>query len=135
MVSPLVVGMLGGALAARFMMRRAWRRHAFAGRWHARPAVVDPGRLAAERFARLVAVLELNARQQADFDAALALVQTLHGVPAAEWPLLGRALAQVASERFDAGALAGQPAELVDALEHVHNVLTPEQRQALARMT
>ena len=134
MISPLVVGMLGGALAGRFFMRRAWRRHAFAGRWQARRAVV-PGRLAAERFARVVAVLDLNARQQADFDAAVALVKELHGVPAAEWPLLGRALAQVASERFDAGALTGQPPELVDAFEHVHNVLTAEQRQALARMT
>jgi hypothetical protein len=135
MISPIVVGMLGGALAARFMLRRrfaaagrcAGARH---GRW-GRARFVDTGRVAADRLARVVAVLELNDRQKEEVHAALATVRDKVGVPAAQWPLFGQALAQVAAERFDAGALAGQPPEVVDAFEHIHNILTPEQRQAL----
>jgi hypothetical protein len=148
MISPIVVGLVGGAFAARMMMRRAWRRRNGEGgcggsrrwqRWQGRRGFgrfaapdVDVARLAAERLAAQVAALELNTRQQEEVAEVFATIRTQAQVKAvSDWPALDRALASVSGDSFDVDQVKDQPEAILDALEHLHTILTAEQRATL----
>jgi len=129
MISPMIVGLVGGAFAARLMVRRAWRRRQarLRGRWAA-PRHED----AAQRLAARVARLELNQRQREDLEETFAVIREQTGLASvAEWPALERAFAAIKGEELDVDSLRGQPEKILDALEHLHNILTPEQRAAI----
>jgi hypothetical protein len=144
MLSPIIVGMLGGALIARIVVRRRLhRRWAFEGggcagrsrfarfRGQGVPVVDDR----AERLDARIRSLELNDRQKEDLDEAFATVAAETGVKrVADWPGLARALGAVGADEFDRESLAGEPIGAVDALEHLHNILTPEQRELLRKL-
>lgn len=80
--------------------------------------------------------LELNQRQQ---EEALPVLSLLQEVAGSSGPRVEAALLAVAAARFEPqlveGVLADVPPgprrELVDGLEHLHNILIPEQRETL----
>ena len=90
-----------------------------------------------ERLHKLLPLLELNDRQKEEAREAFADVQQALGPVWQTWPGLEEALAAVAAEPFDAARAkvavgAVEQAKLAtDALEHIHNILTPEQRDRL----
>ncbi len=142
MFHPVILGVIGGALVAKMVLRRRyaraggcaggmaeggrhWRRGRGLARWTApAPAV---------QLATLIGSLELNARQKEEFDEVLATVRNAVGVEKIDaWPGLGKALRVAGTEPFDRAELAELPEDAVDGLEHLHNILTPEQRERLA---
>jgi hypothetical protein len=140
MISPIVVGLLGGAVAARLMLRRRGLAgggcaRGFGGRRRFGRFVaptVDTGRRAAERLAAQVKALELNTRQNEVLEETFDVIRDeAHVKTVAEWPALGRAFEAIAGDEFDPGLVKEQPEKIVDALEHLHDVLTPEQRATL----
>jgi Spy/CpxP family protein refolding chaperone len=92
-----------------------------------------------ERLHQILPQLELNDRQKEEAREAFADVAMALGNAWQTWSGLDEALAAVAAEPFDKAraqavltGVAAEPARLiVDALEHVHNILTPEQRERL----
>jgi hypothetical protein len=80
--------------------------------------------------------LELNQRQQ---EEALPVLTLLQEVAGSSGPRIEAVLLAVAAARFEPqlveGVLADVPPgprrELVDGLEHLHNILIPEQRETL----
>jgi cobalamin biosynthesis protein CobD/CbiB len=147
MISPIVVGLLGGAFAARIMMRRAWRRSSGGcggssqrwQRWQGRRGFgrfaapdVDVAQVAAARLAAQVAALELNARQQEEVAEVFATIRAQAQVKSvSDWPALDRALQAISGDELDLKKLGDQPEAILDALEHLHTILTPEQRATL----
>jgi hypothetical protein len=147
MIAPIVVGLVGGAFAARMMMRRRmrmgggcrgarsarwqrWREGRGFGRWAAPD--VDSAKLAAERLAAQVIALELNARQKEELEEVFATIRDQAGVKSvADWPAIGRAFSSISGDEFDPDQVQDQPEKILDALEHLHNILTPEQRASL----
>ncbi len=148
MAHPILLGVLGGALAARFLFRRRWRRHEQGGgcgarrfgRWggprHWRGATEAP--VVTLKLSALAESLELNQRQREDVDDLFArLKDTFSDRVAAGSPLV-EILRAIAEEPYDAAAVeaaflgAPQAKGLIDEIEHVHNILTSEQRQKLA---
>ena len=88
--------------------------------------------MAAERLAAQVAALELNARQKEELEEAFATIRTHAQVRSvADWPALDRAFASIAGDQFDVDVVKDQPEPILDALEHLHTILTPEQRATL----
>jgi Spy/CpxP family protein refolding chaperone len=112
-----------------------YRRRFEPGAPPVRPAPLDTP----QRLHGLWPLLELNERQKEEAREAFADVAMALGATWQTWSGLDEALAAVAAEPFDKGraqaVLAGlqpEPTKLiVDALEHVHNILTPEQRERL----
>lgn len=101
------------------------------------PVPVDPARLD-----RALGELELNERQRAEIDESLVRLRESLGGELGAWQNLPAALEAVAAPEFDrarAEAAAshvsgGLRKEIVDGLEHFHNVLTAEQREKLLRI-
>jgi hypothetical protein len=147
MCGTVALGLLGGLVASKLLFRRRWHhRHGGAGfrRFRDRrfgaapPPPVDTART----LDKLLAPLELNERQAEEAREAFADVAQVLGPRYPQWNGLEEALAAVAAEPFDRAraqaSLAGvepDPAKnAVDALEHVHNILTPEQRDKLDQL-
>jgi hypothetical protein len=139
MFHPVILGVLGGALIARVVLRR--RRHAYGcggggmgyrgRRFFRREARWTPPEPAV-KLSTLIGALELNARQKEEFDEVLKSVKTSVGADNLEaWPGLGPALRVVGGDSFDRERLDGLPPEAIDGFEHLHNILTPEQRDQL----
>jgi hypothetical protein len=132
-----------------------WHRHAMRGGpfhryWqHGRHGEPGPGAAFFSRFMapglgksieELAGALDLNARQQQEAAPALTRLREYLGE---RGPHMEAALSAVAGERFDRQRLQDLLAhpslvvppevtrELLDGLEHLHNILIPEQREAL----
>ena len=152
MCGTVAIGAVVGLVVSKMLFRRRFRHHHFDGggggrhfgRWGRRrwrqeavppPAVTSAG--TPERLHKLLPVLELNERQKEEAREAFGDVQQALGPGWQNWSGLDEALAAVAAEPFDAAraraAVGGvEQAKLaVDALEHIHNILTPEQRDKL----
>jgi hypothetical protein len=147
----VIAGLLVGAIAAKALMR--WRWHRMGGgcggggggcggggyrRWgHWRHSVPVDGDNA-RRVVELLGQLELNDRQRDEATSAFDGLKRTLGERFAAWGGLDVVLAAIAGATFDrAGveaALGGAPKELLDDLEHVHNILTPEQRSRIAQV-
>ena len=115
MFHPVILGVIGGALVAKMVLRRRftraaadcaggmaaggrhWRRTRGISRWTTpAPAV---------QLATLIGSLELNARQKEEFDEVLATVRNAVGVEKIDaWPGLGKALRVAGTEPFDRAA-------------------------------
>jgi hypothetical protein len=161
MVGTVTLGLVGGLIASKMLFRARYRRarcgaggharrwHGPGGRWRrgdagsdggisvqAPPAPVDSARLLDARLAPL----ELSQRQAEEAREAFADVAAALGATWRGWSGLPEALAAVGSEPFDRARAAAALGELdgetarhaLDALEHVHNILTPEQRDQLS---
>lgn len=96
------------------------------------------------RFERALGELELSERQRLEVDESLArLRESLGGRDLGTWRGIVAALHVVAAADFDrarAEAATGHVSgtlrkEIVDGLEHFHNVLTAEQREKLSLLT
>jgi hypothetical protein len=143
MFHPVILGVVGGALAARALIRiRHGRgcagggRMAFGGRRWRRGGGDGRARVAPIQLSAAIAALELNARQKEELDEVLQTLRQSLGVEQLEsWPGLSRALRAVGAETFDRAQFDGElRGEALDGLEHLHNILTPEQRTQLARV-
>jgi hypothetical protein len=147
MFHPVFLGVVGGALVARMVMRirhgrgcaggsrmafggRRWRRGRVDGRAAAGVAPIE--------LSTVIGALELNARQKQELDEVLQTLRQSLGVERIEaWPGLSRALRLVGGATFDRAELAAHEQlsdEAIDGLEHLHNILTPEQRAQLTRV-
>ena len=93
-----------------------------------------------ERIASVRADLELNKRQNEEFGEVIERIREVLGAAFERWPA-DEALSVVGSDSFEVDraravfAAVADPAlekELVDGLEHLHTILTPEQRDRLA---
>ena len=139
MCGTIALGLVGGLLASKLMFRRRWhggwhmRRHGWRGRVAASPAVD-----VVTRVDGALALLELSQRQAEEARDVFADVAEALGVNYRRWDGIDDALAAVGAEPFDrarAEASLDLPDEprrrAVDALEHLHNILTPEQRAKL----
>lgn len=155
------LGLLVGVLAFKVLRYCAWRhgfggRHCGAFRHHDGPCRggrrgfvyfraggfgegdfgVPPGSQSARPISQVLKSLELNQRQQ---EEALPVLTLLQEVAGSTGPRVEAALLAVAAARFEPqlveGILADVPPgprrELVDGLEHLHNILIPEQRETL----
>jgi hypothetical protein len=143
MISPIVVGLLGGVVVARLAMRRRMRWAGgcggYARRWEGRrgfsrwaPTGVDGAKLAADKLSAQVTALELNARQKEELEEVFATIREQAGVGAvSQWPALERAFEAISGDEFEPGLVKDQPEKILDALEYLHNILTPEQRASL----
>lgn len=143
MISPIVVGLLGGVVVARLAMRRRMRWAGgcggYARRWEGRrgfsrwaPPDADGVKLAADKLTAQVAALELNARQKEELEDVFATIREQAGVGSvSQWPALDRAFAAIRGDEFEPDLVKDQPEKILDALEHLHNILTPEQRASL----
>ena len=147
MCGTVAIGLLGGLVASKLLFRARFRRHHHHphhggwGRWRrARfdappPPVVELDTQKA--LDKLLGPLELSQRQAEEAREAFADVAQALGTRWSNWSGLEEALNAVAAEPFDqaraqAAIGASEQAKLaVDALEHVHNILTPEQRDRL----
>jgi hypothetical protein len=115
-------------------------RHA---RWRGRGAdvgaavpVVDAG----ARVSEVLGKLELNQRQREEADQVFARIAQVLGADYGRWARAELALSAASGEEFDRGAASAafdlpeaRRAELVDELEHLHTILTSEQRARLAQ--
>ena len=147
MCGTVALGLLGGLVASKLLFRRRWHhRHGGFGRGHGfrrfrdrHDDVAPPTMDTARTLEKLLLPLELNQRQAEEAREAFADVAQALGPRYSQWSGLEEAMAAVAAEPFDRAraqaSLAGvepDPAKhAVDALEHVHNILTPEQRDKL----
>jgi hypothetical protein len=109
-------------------------------RWGDAGAPAPVALTASQRVADLLGKLELNARQKADADEAWAAVRDSLGARFDAWQHVDAIFAAVVAPAFDRArveaALDHVPEperrkELVDGLEHLHNILTAEQRSKL----
>ena len=156
-MSSVVLGVLAGVAVGkliqrgrrRWMWRRgqgagagghagypSWRgfRHGEWGRAPGREPV---------KLGEVLAALELNQRQKEESDEVFATIRdALGGRRFTRWESLGEVLEAIGSEPFDRAqvelavdaegkALAGLKKEIVDGVEHLHDILTPEQRATL----
>jgi Spy/CpxP family protein refolding chaperone len=139
---PILWGILAGALAARVAFRfwrfrrygyggcgrRGWRARRFGGpaTWH--------------RIIAALRGLDLNQRQKEDARDVLGKIR--ESIAAERARTLDDLLGAVGGDGFDRAkaeaALAREPhlpegarKEILDGLEHLHNILTPEQRAHL----
>src|SRR5262249_43065599 len=149
----VAIGAIVGIVVSKMLFRRRFRRHweggapPFAGpgrfrRWGRRGEGAPPPPTPAgtpERLHKLLPLLELNDRQKEEAREAFADAQQARGPAWQSWTGLDEPLAAAAAEPFDAarakaavGAQVGDQAKLaLDALEHLHNILPPEQRDRL----
>ncbi len=142
-----MLGLAGGLVASKLLYRFRHHHHPHGprGQFRRRFSRAATGEPVVEvdaprRLASLLAPLELNQRQAEETREAFADVAQALGTGWRSWGGLDEALAAVADERFDrAGAAAALGAvdeqaakSALDALEHVHNILTPEQREKLS---
>ena len=139
MCGTVALGLIGGLVASKLLFRGRFRRHRM-GRWRRRFDAPPPAAGVAttpERLHKLLPLLELNDRQKEEAREAFGDVAQALGPSWTAWTGLEEALAAVAAEPFDqarAKAALGpleQQKPALDALEHVHNILTPEQRDKL----
>lgn len=131
----------GGSCHARRHFGRRWRGHAVDlndidlgdyatyRRWDG-----NVGRSADRAVSSILEGLELNDRQRTEAEDVLAV---LHGARTRQLSLALRACAR---STFDADLAAaaigpGASVEAIDALDHLHTILTDEQRAALERLT
>ena len=160
MVGTVTLGLVGGLIASKMLFRARYRRArcgagGHARRWHGpgarwrrgdtggdggvtvqAAAPVDSARLLDARLAPL----ELSQRQAEEAREAFADVAAALGATWRGWSGLPEALAAVGAEPFDRARAAAALGELdgetarraIDALEHVHNILTSEQRALLS---
>ena len=151
---PILWGLLAGFVITRIVYRLRWLRrggglgrrcghHGRHGAWRRDRRSHGASLLSVtERVARLARDLELNARQNDEVQEVFAMIRETLGARFEEWGDLDLALAAIAVEPFDraraeaAFGAVSDPArkkELVDGIEHIHNILTPEQRARLQR--
>ena len=144
-----VFGIIGGVLAAKALLRWRWRRHGggsvcrrgggecgpgsggggWRGRWRRQYTTPGATVVPSVTLADIVRGLELNERQAADFHEVLATVPR----DASLAPVLATIGEEVFARGVAESLLAGAPnaKDLTDGLEHLHNILTPEQREKL----
>jgi hypothetical protein len=140
MCGTIALGLVGGLFASKLLFRRRWHgrwhhaRHAWRGRPRGEAPPVDVER----RVAGALAALELNERQADEARDVFAEIAEALGAGYRRWGGIDDALAAVAAEPFDRARaedaidLPDEPRRrAVDALEHLHNILTPEQRAKL----
>jgi hypothetical protein len=140
MCGTVALGLLGGLVASKLLFRGRFRHMRQGGgrfrRWQ-RFQPPAPSVDTRQRLHGLLAILELNPRQTDEAREAFADVAQALGPAFASWSGLDEALAAVAADPFDqarAKAAIGaveQQKLAVDAFEHIHNILTPEQRDKL----
>jgi hypothetical protein len=156
MAHPILLGVLGGLVAARLIMRARYRRaygggggcggrfargpmdlgaperHRHSGRWGRRWGRWAGANDEARAPIDVAGSLELNARQKELYDEVVGKAKSALGVES-----LAEALAAVGREPFDRADVETivQKPELVDELEHLHHSLTPEQRAKLRQVT
>ena len=142
MCGTVALGLAGGLIASKLLFhRRRFRRHHHWRRWRDHHAAPVSRADAPARLHQLLPILELNERQREEAREAFGDVAQALGAGWPAWGGLDEALAAIAVEPFDrarAEAALGPLDEAVektalDALEHVHNILTAEQRDRLAR--
>ena len=145
MCTSVLLGVVGGALVAKLLLRRrfyrgggcgGFARHGGFGRfrgWHDAD-VAESG----IDLASLAGTLELNARQREDASEVLTKLADA-GVRGDK---LKAALALAGADTFEPilveealgfADLGPRGKEVLDGLEHLHHILTPEQRQKLRR--
>jgi hypothetical protein len=157
MAHPILLGLLGGLVVTRLVMRARHRR-AFAGgcggrfgrfsrgpmdlgapdrerhfgRWGRRWGRFAPNDDAARAPVDVKGSLELNARQKELYDEVVGKAKASLGAES-----LAEALAAVGREPYDRAEVETivQKQELVYDLEHLHHSLTPEQRAKLRQVT
>jgi hypothetical protein len=95
------------------------------------------------KLSEVLGALELNQRQKEEADGVFDTIRTaLGGRRFTRWESLGEVLGAIGSEPFDRAAvelavdaegraLAGLKKEIVDGVEHLHDILTVEQRGTL----
>ncbi len=147
MCHPVLFGLLIGVLAAKLLRRFSSCRGGCGSRWEFRHGPFGRdfrgsyssfagARSVTRSIDELLLGLDLNKRQQ---EEAQPILDRLVERTGKSGPRLTAALSAVAAERFDraqaeriftdAPPEAGR--ELVDGLEHFHNILIPEQREHL----
>ena len=105
------------------------------------PAPSDP-RGVGQDLGRALGELDLSERQRTEVDESLTRLRESVGGELDSWPGLPAVLALVAASDFDRARVEAAAShvsgalrqEIVDGLEHFHNVLTTEQREKLARI-
>jgi hypothetical protein len=139
MAHPVLLGILGGALVAKLILRRRFaHRHCGDGRRFGRfgRRGVAPRDVETIRLADLAGGLELNERQAQDANEVFQLI----GRAGLQGEQLRTVLGLVASDSYQSLLIeeelgidepSPRDRELLDGLEHLHNILTPEQREKL----
>jgi Spy/CpxP family protein refolding chaperone len=134
MCGTVLLGVMGGALAAKLFMHR--RR--FRGRFHGRPRFGGPGRLF-----WLMRELELDRRQKREIWQVVSDVRHAIGeLRFGKLQSLDVVADAIASETFDRATVEAEAARqgdvfaqararVIAALERIHAILTPEQRERL----
>jgi hypothetical protein len=146
---PLLLGIAGGVLAAKLLYRfrggrfgggcaRGGRGIGRWGRWGRNGRGVDAPEVPGVTLADLTGKLELNARQKEETDELFARLRGAFGDRVRPGDRLAALLEVISAEPFDAeaaaDALGSADKDTIDAAEHVHNILTPEQRDRLRTM-
>ena len=129
-----ILGVLGGVATAKLLSRGCahggWRH---GGGWRRGGGVVS----------WLGRELDLDARQQAEVEALASRVRgAFSGLRAGRWQGVGAVVEAFGVESFDRAkveeaaaqkerAVSGVKAEVLDALQRLHEILTPAQRERL----
>ena len=153
MCTSVLLGIVGGALVAKLMLRRrfgggcgqgggcgegGFGRHGFGRGFRGWRRGGEGVELADSRegIARLLGTLELNARQREETDE---LLTRLVGA-GVRGDRLRAVLATAGAETFEPilaeealgfADLGPRAKDVLDGVEHLHNILTPEQREKL----
>jgi hypothetical protein len=146
MCHPILIGVVGGVIAAKLLYRLRGGGGGCARRFH------DGGDGYARRWSRwgrhgaapdvpgvklgdLAGKLELNARQKEEATEVFARLAGAFGDRVEPGTRLNAVLEAISAEPFDAitaaDALGTPDKDLLDGIEHIHNILTPEQREKL----
>jgi hypothetical protein len=146
MLGMMALGMVGGMLAGKVVFRarrRAWMRYRAHGWGQARWREVAPQRAPAavdapRRVAEVLGKLELSQRQSEEAEEVFAAIGQALGDQYKRWAEVDMALGSAGGVEFDRQSAdaslplpAAQRRELVDGLEHLHTILTGEQRERL----
>jgi Spy/CpxP family protein refolding chaperone len=145
MVHPVLMGLIGGALAAKFILRRRFGGGCWHGHGHGRHSWRHRG-FRPGRVIRLMHELDLSPAQKDAFEEILAeLREEAGGLRDGGRSALAAAMGALGDDDFDRAAVEAAAAKqseafgrvrtkLIDALERAHAILIPEQREKLRRL-